>query len=92
MYSITDYTYRQAKKIGVMVFPSERAAKKIDVYDLEGNFLASVGAKGYGDYPTFIILYGKQYANERRRLYKQRHDADRHEMYSSGWLADQLLW
>ena len=91
MYSITNYTRERARKIGVTVKPSTSKDKKIDVFK-KGEKIASVGAIGYMDYPTFIKEKGLQYANNRRKLYKQRHEKDRHEKWSRGWLADQLLW
>lgn len=92
VYKITRYTYKKAKKNGLHVRPSRNKNKKIDVYTLDGKFLASVGANGYGDYPSFIKKYGLTYANSRRRLYKKRHSKDRRKKYSKGWLADTLLW
>ena len=91
MYHITDYTLKKAKQIGVTVKPSNRKDKKIDVYKNDKK-IASVGALGYKDYPTFIKENGLDYANNRRKLYKQRHEKDRHDRWSKGWLADNLLW
>jgi hypothetical protein len=88
---ITKYTYRKAKKIGVIVKPSTVKNKKIDVFR-NGHKIASVGAKGMNDYPTYIKTHGLTYANTRRRLYKIRHNKDRKTKWSRGWLADQLLW
>ena len=36
--------------------------------------IVSIGANGMNDYPTYIKKYGLKYANERRRLYKIRHE------------------
>ena len=91
MYHITEYTRNQAKKIGVSVKPSSTKGKKIDVFK-DNKKIASVGALGYKDYPTFIKENDLEYANHRRKLYKQRHEKDRHEKWSRGWLADKLLW
>ena len=91
MYPITNYTYSQAKKIGVVVKPSTNKTKKIDVYK-QGKKIASVGANGMNDFPTYIKKMGLKYAKTRRRLYKQRHEKDRHAKWSRGWLADKLLW
>jgi hypothetical protein len=90
-YTITNYTYKQAKKIGVQVKPSTNKTKKIDVYK-KGKKVASVGARGMGDFPSYIKTRGVKYAKERRRLYKIRHDKDRHVKGSRGWYADVLLW
>jgi hypothetical protein len=90
-YTITAYTKRQAKKYGLKVKPSKVKGKKIDVY--KGNEkVASVGATGYNDYPTWIKKKGKKYANERRRLYKIRHQKNRNKRGTRSWYADKLLW
>jgi len=91
MYPITQYTFKRAKKIGVVVKPSLNGKKKIDVYK-DGDKIASVGAFGMNDYPTYIKKCGKTYANKRRKMYKIRHSVDRKKKWSNGWLADQLLW
>jgi len=91
MYSITNYTRKQAKKLGVIVKPSTNKTKKIDVYKNDKK-IASVGAYGMNDYPTYMKKMGLKYAKTRRRLYKIRHDKDRKKKWSNGWLADKLLW
>ena len=91
MYQITDYTFQQAKKLGVEVKPSTDKKKKIDVIK-NGKKIASVGAIGYKDYPTYIKEKGLTYANERRKLYKIRHSKDRQKVGSNGYFADKLLW
>ena len=93
MYKITKYTYNKAKKIGVKVCASKNKTKKIDVYR-KGKKIASIGSFGMNDYPSYLHLCkgNKKYANTRRRLYKIRHNKDRHKKWSKGWLADQLLW
>lgn len=90
-YKILPHTLKQAKQIGVDVKPSTKANKKIDVYKA-GKLIASVGATGYKDYPTYLDEKGKEYADERRRLYKIRHKKDIEKLWSNGWLADKLLW
>ena len=92
LYRITNYTYNQAKKLNVIVKPSYRKGKKIDVFSKQGYLIASVGARGYYDYPTYIQVYGKEYADKRRKLYKLRHQTDRLKRGSAGWYADKLLW
>ena len=92
MYKILPYTKAQAKRLNIKVLPSTRKGKKIDVFDKNGYFLTSVGAKGYLDYPTYRKLFGKAVADQRRRLYKKRHQADRSVRRSPGWYADKLLW
>lgn len=92
MYQITPYTYQQSRKLKVTVKPSTNKTKKIDVYNRKGYKVASVGAYGMMDYPTYIKHKGKKYAQTRRRLYKIRHNKDRKERGTAGWYADKLLW
>jgi hypothetical protein len=91
MYNITPYTCKKAKKLGVQVKHSTNKTKKIDVYK-KGKKIASVGDYGMNDFPTYKQKFGLKYAKTRRRLYKMRHEKDRHQKWSNGWLADQLLW
>jgi hypothetical protein len=91
MYSITKYTYNQAKKLGVVVKPSRNATKKLNVYK-DNKKVASIGAYGMSNFPTYMKTRGITYAKKRRRLYKMRHEKDRHVKWSRGWLSDKLLW
>jgi len=95
-YSIKAYTKAQAKKYGVEVRPSKNKGKKIDVFK-NGKKIASVGALGYADYPTFMEQekagkVPKGHSKLRRKEYKRRHDKDRKVRNSRGWWADKLLW
>ena len=91
MYNITEYTKTQAKKLNVTIKPSTLKNKKLDVF--KGNSkIASIGDVHYKDYPTYIKSNGLQYANTRRKLYKQRHEKDRNIKNSPGYFADKLLW
>lgn len=95
-YKITKYTQNKAKSLGLVVKPSSVEGKKIDVFK-KGIKLASVGAIGYNDYPTYMELekngkVPKGTATNRRKLYKIRHKKDRFKKGSNGWYADQLLW
>jgi hypothetical protein len=91
-YRIKNHTLAQARKLGVTVKPSTVEGKKIDVFNRKGEKLASVGALGYGDYPTFKEQKGKEFADNKRRLYKMRHQKDRVVRGTPGWYADKLLW
>ena len=92
MYKITEYSKEKAKKLGVIIKASSNLAKKLDVFNKKGEKIGTCGAIGYGDYPTFIKTKGLEYANARRKLYKIRHDKDRHLKGTNGYWADQLLW
>lgn len=96
-YTIKPYTITKANALGVKVKPSTRKNKKLDVYDKKGEYLVSVGAKGYSDYPTYMELealgvYKNGHAKKRRLLYKKRHNQDRSVIGSAGYYADKLLW
>tara|TARA_B110000858_G_scaffold176150_1_gene210138 strand:- start:215 stop:493 length:279 start_codon:yes stop_codon:yes gene_type:complete len=90
-YKIKRHTYTQAKKLGVVVKPSKLKGKKIDVFKNDKK-VASVGAIGYSDYPTYTQTKGKKYADERRRLYKIRHQSNRNKRGTPSYYADKLLW
>lgn len=95
-YKITLYTKERAKKLGVTVKPSRTKGKKIDVFK-NGVKVASVGALGYADYPTFLSMESRGMiptgtAKRRRSAYKSRHSKDRKVLGSAGYYADQLLW
>ena len=90
-YHITKYTFNKAKKLGVTVKHSTNNTKKIDVFK-NGKKIASVGARGMNDFPTYINKNGLKFAKTRRRLYRIRHRKDRHIKGSNGFLADKLLW
>jgi hypothetical protein len=88
-YRITDYTKEQARKLNVQVRPSSNPKKKLDVFR-KGEKIASVGAMGYLDYPSYLKQYGDDDAKERRRLYKLRHAKDLSS--GDGFWANKLLW
>ena len=81
----------EIRVVAVKVKPSKTKNKRIDVYK-NGKKMVSVGGYGYDNYPTFMKTRGKTYANKKRRLYKLRHEKDRHVKGSAGYYADQLLW
>jgi ribosomal protein L7/L12 len=96
MYEITEYSKIRASKLGVDIKPSTNKNKKIDVYK-EGKKITSIGARKengtfYKDYPTYVKEKGKAYADERRKLYKQRHEKNRTKFGSRSWYADKILW
>jgi hypothetical protein len=90
-YKITDYSYKQAKKLGVQIRPSVYKNKKIDVFKDDVK-IASIGDVNYLDYPTYIETKGKKYADERRKLYKIRHKNDINVKNSNGFFSSRLLW
>ena len=90
-YTITKYTKDRAKALGVKVKRSTNKKKKIDVFK-DKKKIASIGAIGYGDYPTFMKTKGKEFADKRRAAYKKRHQKNRLKKGTNGYYADKLLW
>jgi len=90
-YRITSYTRARARAIGVVVKVAKNQKKKLDVFR-GGKKVATIGARGMGDYPTFIRTKGQEFANKRRKAYKSRMAKNRKIVRSNGWYADKLLW
>ena len=90
-YLIKDYTYEKSRMYGLVVKPSLKKGKKIDVFQNDKK-IASIGDINYLDFPSYVLSHGKLYAENRRRLYRCRHNKDILIKYSSGWLAYHLLW
>ena len=91
-YIITQYSYDKAKQLNLIITQSKNKNKKIDVYDIHNNFLHSIGDIKYNDYPNYCIIYNKQYADERRRLYHIRHQKNINVINSKQYLSANLLW
>ena len=87
MYSILPYTKQKAKELGVIIKPSKKKNKKIDV--LTENGVISIGDKRYKDYPTYKNFYGSPTAEYHKRLYHARHKKD---TGLAGFYARELLW
>ena len=90
-YTITSYSRSQAKKLGVVIKKSTNKKKKIDVFK-DGKKISSIGAIGYGDFPTFKKTKGKEFADKRRKAYKARHAKNRNKVGTNGYYADKILW
>ena len=88
-YKITNYSYKKAKELNVEIKPSKKKNKKLDVYK-DSVLIATVGDVRYLDYPTYIDKEGIRYANERRKLYKNRHRKDLNK--GNGFWSNKLLW
>ena len=104
MYKITAYTKRKAREYGVKVKPSTNPSKKIDVFDKNGDKIASVGGirkngVPYMDYPNYIKKIGKEKADIKRKNYLKRHSKEQKtttkngkKTYTNSFWADVLLW
>ena len=92
MYSILPYSYKKAKELNVKIIPSKKLNKKIDILDLNGKYICSIGDIKYDDYFTFLKKYGNEYADNRRRLYIIRHKKDIGKIGSAGYYSYIILW
>ena len=80
--------------------PSTNKNKKIDVFSMQGNKLASIGGMRqngtpYLDYLNYIKSKGLKIENERRSLYLIRHgnDPDKKDgKFTPSYWAKTLLW
>ena len=92
MDDVPEFLLIQAcEKLGVEIRPSTNKSKKIDIFKHEKK-VASIGFLGMDDYPTHIQKRGLEFAKERRRLYKIRHEKTRHKVGSPSYYADKILW
>ena len=89
MYKIKQYSYDQAKKLGVTIKPSESKNKKIDVFK-DDNFICSIGDSRYKDYPSFLEI-DKDLAENKKKLYHLRHHKE-NIPNTKGWYALKILW
>lgn len=90
-YKITQRQKTNAQKLGVTIRTSSNSSKKLDVFR-QGKKIAEIGASGYMDYDLYLKAEGKEYADKRRRLYKLRHESNRHKRGTPGFYADKILW
>jgi len=91
MYNITKEQYEIAEDLGVKIFPSDNPKYKLDIYDWNGIYILSCGAKNYNDY--FIYKKkDKKLAEQRRNLYYLRHHKDISKLGSRGYYSAKLLW
>lgn len=92
MYVILPYTKKKAKQLNIIIKPSVRKNKKIDIYDKKNNYITSIGDMNYLDYPYYLKFFGKEIANKRKQLYKKRHSKDLNIKGTAGYYANKLLW
>lgn len=92
MYKITPYSKKKAQQLGVVIKPSTKKNKKIDVFKKDGTKIASIGDSRYKDYPTYIIENGPAYAKERQRLFYLRNGNWPADKFSPAELAKAILW
>jgi len=92
LYDIQPYSFKIAKKLKLQLKSSEDDKHKIDIYDINGRYLTSIGAIGFNDYEIYLKNDGYKKAEERRKLYFKRHLKDLKTKYSRGWYSWVILW
>lgn len=90
-YQIKPAQRSRAKALGVTIKPSKVKGKKLDVFKGEKK-VASIGALGMGDWETFKKTKGKEFADQRRKAYKSRHQKTRVKVGTPSYYADKILW
>jgi hypothetical protein len=92
-YDISPYSFHKASMLGVIIKPSVKRNYKLDVFSEKDNkYITSVGDRRYMDYPSYYKSEGREYAENRRRLYMIRHKKDLEKIGSRGFYAFKLLW
>jgi len=91
MYRITDEQHKIARDNGLMITPSYRLGKKIDVYR-DGNLIHSIGDIDYDDFYSYLATQGRTIANIHRQHYYQRHHKNIKKGYLGEILSARLLW
>lgn len=91
-YKIKQYSFDQAKALNVIIKPSVKKNKKLDVYNHSGQYITSIGDSNYKDYPTYLEEKGREYALERRKLYQLRHNGEHLKRGTAGYYAWYILW
>ena len=99
-YKIKDRQISQAKKLGYTIKPSLKKNKKIDVFDKNDKYIASIGGirpngEPYMDYATYIEEEGKEVADKKRKNYLARHAKETKKvlgMPTPSLLSDLILW
>lgn len=91
-YIIDKNVKENADRLGVIIKPSTKKFKKLDVFSKTGDKLVSVGDTRYQDYNSYIKSKGLEYANQRKKLYNIRHNKTKNVKGSPSYWANQLLW
>lgn len=92
VYHLRPYHKLQARRLGVVIKPSQKHPYKIDVFTRDGEYITSIGDRRYSDYITYAENDGYEVAERRRELYHKRHRKDSQVEGSRGYYAANLLW
>ena len=87
MYEITPHTRKMARELNVEIEPSTRKNKKLKV--IYNGDTYHIGDSRYSDYGQYLLTHGREFADNRRVAYYNRHSKDKGII---GRLAMFLLW
>ena len=92
MYTISKGIHRIANTYGLVVEPSRKGNYKLDVYNIKGKYITSIGDNRYKDYWIYRKEKGQEYADFRRELYFIRHQRGIEQAHTREVLSALLLW
>lgn len=95
MYKIKKRQRENAKEEGVIIRPSTRKFKKIDVFDMKNNKLASIGDIRYKDFAIYLKELPKEEALKKRNAYLKRHSKEpkiKNGKRTPSYYSDRILW
>lgn len=92
MYHIYPEQEKIAKKMKLVIYPSDNPKKKLDVYDKHGLFLKSIGDSQYNDYFLYKHQDSQELANTHKLRYYTRHKKGIQERKLGEILSFALLW
>jgi len=92
MYPIPKEMQKLASSYDLVIEPSHKKNKKLDVYKLDGSFLVSVGDSRYPDWWIYKKLEGRDFADRRRKLYYQRHSKGIQSQHLAEVISWLILW
>jgi len=91
-YEIFPEQKKVAKKMKLMIYPSDNPKKKLDVYDTNGLFLKSIGDSKYNDYYIYKHNDSRELAQTHKLHYFTRHRKGIQERQLGEILSWCLLW
>lgn len=95
-YIITDRTKRMARKLSLLVYPSENKRFKLEVYSNSGQFISWIGFNDETDYAYLLemvkikLITMKHARHLREKWYERNLDNIYHNRFFS--LEWKLLW
>ena len=95
-YKIKEYSFKKAKEEDVIIKPSKKKNKKIDVYK-DNKYIVSIGDNRSTDYPTYMLEEKNKikelgYSDKRRKLYYKRHQNEDSKKGTASYYAKKILW